>query len=561
MLQTSTIPIDEVITTDVCIVGSGPAGTTVARELVGQPFSVCIVESGGLLAGDRHDDLSGIETVTDFLQVKADARSRQFGGNARQWGISLPGSTLGVRNRPLDAIDFERREGVHDIGWPFAREALDPWYQRAHEALGMGRFAYDGADWADADHPCLPIGDPRVTTRMFQFCEARVVFEERWRELAAAQNVSLYLNATVLALETDESGGRVTRVRVAGPNGRPFSVDAKIVVLATGGLEDVQILLSSNDVHTRGIGNAHDLLGRFFMDHPIVAGGTLVPSDPSLFARTGLYDLRSVGGSFVMGLLALTDAAIRDEGLLNMSSVLFPRSRYCVPTAAKTSLRELLGGRALRDGTVGPHLRTLVSGRRDLADLLYAKVARPHEPLWYDFYQGGWSDDPVGNGPFHLFNVVHQTEQLPHPENRLSLSSSRDSLGRQRLKLDTQWRSAEIEGVRRSQEVFAEAIERSGIGRFMIASEEGRPVLTDGGTAHHMGTTRMHASPRNGVVDPECRVHGVPNLFIASSSVFPTAGYANPTLTIVALSIRIADRIKATLGPPITSGSAVMAAS
>lgn len=540
---------DDVIETDVCIVGAGPAGLTLAREFLGRDVRVCVLESGGLQPADPETaQLSEVETTGEFLQIKPDSRSRQFGGNSSSWGVDLPGGKLGLRHRPLDEVDFEKRDWIPHSGWPFNRDHLMPYYERAQRTFGMERFAYEACDWEDADHSRLPFGGDRITTRMFQFSLGKLFFDDYREEVRRSANVTAYLHATVVELETDDTGGTVTRVRVACSPEHQFWVRARYFVLATGGVEGAQLLLQSNRVNRQGLGNDHDLVGRFFMDHPMVYGGLFIPSSPRIFSQARLYDLRSVNGSYVMGTLGFTDEAMRREHLTNISASIFPRSKYYVRSPAKSALAQLLTLRAFKSHVALQQTKSMLTGVNELADLLYGRATRRPEPQWYNFFLGGWSTEQERrHETYHLFEVVHQTEQLPDPDNRVRLSDDRDRLGRQRVRVESRWRRADIEGIQRAQRVLAEEIARAGLGRFKIFRDGDRPLLGDGGTAHHMGTTRMHADPKQGVVDPACRVHGVANLFVASSSVFPTGGYANPTLTIAALAIRIADRLKVEL--------------
>lgn len=544
LIDARLLPANEVIETEVCVVGTGPAGLSLAREFLGQGFRVCLLESGGLEQADANiSSLAEVKTAGDFVQING--RHRQFGGNSNYWAIALGDGQIGLRHRPLDQVDFEQRDWIPYSGWPFNRDDLQPYYERAHATFQIGRFAYEGHDWEDAQHPQFPFVGDRVTTRMFQFSRSKVFFETYRELLRQAPNLTTYLHATVTQLETDETAGTITRAQVACLNGNRFSVAARFFVLAVGGVESAQLLLLSSQTQKQGLGNQHDLVGRFFMDHPLVYGGLLIPSDPQIFSKAGLYDLRSVDGSYVMGTLGLTDEVMRREKLVNISASLFPRSKYSVLLPAKNSLRSLLNLQAFRTGTALQHVKTVLTGMDGLANAVYGKLTRHPEPLWYNFFVGGWADQQViRQGLFHVFEVVHQTEQLPNPHNRAKLSDEMDLLGRRRILMETEWRQDDIDGIIRAQNVLAQEIARAGLGRFKIARHNNRPIMTNAGTAHHIGTTRMHVDPRQGVVDPNCKVHSVSNLFIASSAVFPTGGYANPTLTVVALSIRLADHIK-----------------
>lgn len=549
MIDARTLPADQVIRTEVCIIGSGPAGLTLAHEFAGQNFRVCLLESGGLELPDPGTaSLSEVETVGDFQQVMPDGRNRRFGGNSSYWGIRLDHEQLGLRHRPLDEVDFEQREWLPYSGWAFERSHLLPYYKRAHQVLKMGDFAYDPEDWEDAQTKRLPLIGDRVRTSMFRFSEAKTFFEDYRQEIDQAPNITTYLHANAVELETSETAQTVHRVRVACLTGNQFWVNAKIVILAAGAIANTHLLLNSDQVQSEGLGNSHDLVGRFFMDHPLILGGTFIPSKPQLFNETALYDLRRVNDTPVMGALSLADAAIRHEQVLNITAWLFPRPKRFQPSAAMSSLKDLIKLRGFKQGPKQAlsHLYDVVTGVGDIAGSVYDKVTRKPQPFWSNLSTGGWSHlQSRREKAYGVFEVLQMAEQAPHWDNRVTLNRNLDKLGRRQVQMQTHWHEEDIRSFKRGQQIIADELARAGLGQFVFDRDENdMPRVQSAGASHHMGTTRMHVDPKQGVVDANCRVHGVSNLYIASSSVFPTGGYANPTLTIVALSIRIADQVK-----------------
>ena len=135
--------------------------------------------------------------------------------------------------------------------------------------------------------------------------------------------------------------------------------------------------------------------------------------------------------------------------------------------------------------------------------------------------------------------VLLDLEQGPHPENRVVLSEQRDGLGQPRAVLHWRWREEDEARRQRIRVVLARELERTGAGRVQVEAE--RPL--EPSAHHHAGTTRMHDDPEEGVVDEQLRVHRKENLFVTGTSVFPTAGVANPTLTAIALTLRLGDRL------------------
>jgi choline dehydrogenase-like flavoprotein len=423
----------------VCIVGAGPAGVTIARELIGQNFRVCLLEGGGLEADEDTNALTQGETEGESFPPLQDMRHRQFGGMANLWYIQIAKKQIGLRYAPLDAIDFEKRDWVPHSGWPFDKSHLNPFYERAHKLCRLGSFDYEATAWEKIGSKRTKFESDKVTTSVFQFGPRDVFRDESRNELDKSPNVTTYLNANVTEIEADENQ-KVQRVHVATLAGNKFSVTAEVFILAAGGIENARILLNSKSHHENGIGNQHDIVGRYFMDHPLVVCGNLVPKSRSVFNSMALYDLRQVNNVPVMGKFTLTEGVIRREGLVNMSAMLFPRNdvpidhmqRSDATTSAKilfSSLRRRqMPKRALQ------HLRKVVTNVDDIASDLYKyKVKRPF--LQPDLGRGGWSYDTGNEERYTKFEVLSQTEQVPDPNNRVVLSDKLDKLGCRQPKL------------------------------------------------------------------------------------------------------------------------------
>jgi choline dehydrogenase-like flavoprotein len=561
LIDARRVPRDEVLETEVCIVGAGPAGITLARELIGQGFRVCLLETGGFEPDTAIQNLATAanEAIGDVYPAVVSTRYRQYGGTANTWDIDMGNGRRGVRYVPLDPIDFEKREGIPYSGWPITRADLDPYYDRAQTVCQAGPYDYDIETWADETTPPIAFKGDRVTTRLFQF-GPRDVFTQTYRsELVQSQNVTLCIYATALELESDELGKRVTRVRVGDLSGNRFWVAAQTVVLALGGLETARLLLLSNQVQQTGLGNSQDLVGRFLMDHPVVRSGILTPSNRQVIPSLSLYDTRWIKNTMVIAKPVLTETVMRQEQLLNINTAMFPRhsifqynvlrmlfpkgSRFRSP--AVNSAREF--AMSLKRGKLPDHplkrLSQLPTGMDDMIYYYWRKKPRIHYS--YGLNVGGWST--VADKKFGCLELFHVTEQAPDPANRVTLSDVRDPLGYRKLQVYWRWNDIDVRSTKRALEIFAEEFAQAGLGRLKLDLDQGVPQVFLPSTHHHMGTTRMHDNPKQGVVDANCQVHGMSNLFIASSSVFPTGGYANPTLTIIALAIRIADHIKTSM--------------
>ncbi|MEY4512992.1 MAG: hypothetical protein RLZZ450_5114 [Pseudomonadota bacterium] len=561
IFDSGSLPENRGVDADVCIIGSGPAGLTLARELGDRNLRVCLLESGSFeVATPLTRSLSELESTGDFVQVNPDQRNRRFGGNAGFWGVQLTHTSHGVRLIPFLPSDFDRREGVPYSGWPFSREYLDPYYARAQKLLGAGPYSYDVQNWATPEAPVLPLGK-NLQTAMFMFGNGDVLTQDYRRELERSETTTVYCSSNAVELETDDTGERVQRVLVATVEGGRFWVDAKFVLLAAGGVENAHLLLLSNKVHKKGLGNDNDLVGRFFMDHPIAHGGHIFLKDRKVFERSALYDKRNVGGVTGMGGILLSDDTVREQGLLNLTSWLFPRPMWAARPESMDALRRFARGKSFARGVTGAwsDFKSSLRGGRAVLDGAYNKLTRVPQPLWPNLADGGWAEKQTRkHRAFGVFEVLHLLEQAPDPENRVTLGEGLDVLGRRKAYLKSHWREIDQRGVDHGQQLLDQGLRAAGIGYFDADRRDGEMIWSSHGASHHIGTTRMAQSPRDGVVDDQGKVHGIKNLFVAGSATFPTGSSLNPTLTIVALAARLADRVRALLDDSLAVSSSAV---
>jgi choline dehydrogenase-like flavoprotein len=483
---------------DVCIVGAGPAGLTVARELAARGRRIVVLESGGRNPDPAAQALSEGTTSGDAYDGLAATRHRQAGGTAQVWNTSFD-EMVGAKYVPLDALDFEARPWWPLSGWPFDRSHLDPYYARAQRLCGLERESDRAEDWESAARPRFDLAPGRLTSGVYQIGPARAFTEVHLDEIRRSRHVLLCLNATAIALGYDRGTHRLVRVQAASVRGRRLQVRAGFFVLAAGGIENARLLLLARRFD--GLPDESAMVGRCFMEHPRDTSCRLVPADPGLFDRSGFYDVHRNAGDVVVGRLALTEQARRQEELPAVSVILQPLPRELRWLRAEALRRRLLGPR-----------------RRQPA---------------------GWASRSGGARRFGAFELLLNLEQAPDPDNRVTLDEARDPFELPRAALHWRWRSPDQDRLARIHALLGEELERHRLGRLEVTP--GRPV--DPNAHHHMGTTRMHRDPRHGVVDEHGRVHAVANLYVAGSSVFPTGGFANPTLTIVALSLRLAEHL------------------
>jgi len=347
--------------------------------------------------------------------------------------------------------------------------------------------------------------------------------------LAAAANIFLIHHATVTRLVTSPDSEWVQKVIACPRPGASITVTARAFVLATGGIENARMLLLAKYYKEGGLGNRHDLVGRYFMEKLSARGGVFVPRDPGLFRRAGFYASHIVDGTRVQGIVRLSDDTIRREQLNNAMLWLLavPRAFASEGVRSAVTLAKSLRRRPF-PGQAGGHLLNAVTGFGDIAATAFRYLRA------------------TDKAP-EVFLVAFQSEPTPLPESRVTLGRSRDALGMPLACLDWQIADRDRQSIRKLIDIFDTNVQEAGLGTIIRKFGDERPPAMIAGNFHHLGTTRMHVDPRQGVVDEHARVHETANLYVAGSSIFPTAGYANPTLTVVATSIKLADHLATVL--------------
>jgi choline dehydrogenase-like flavoprotein len=432
--------------------------------------------------------------------------------------------------RPLEALDFERRDWCDAGGWPFGLDELRPYYARAHDICGLAPFDYNPEHWAAVlgSDTILP-RDPSFSNEIFHIQIQN--FGRRYRErLERSKNIDLVLHAPVTRARME--GADCTAVEIRTLDGYDLAIRADRFVLAAGGVENPRLLLLSADQPAGAPGNAGGLVGRYFTDHAFVDPGTLVLRAPD---SLGFYRARPVapgpGASSVRGVLSLRREVAERERLMHAALYFHPRyeAHRVFDTAEVKALQTLWNKVKQRavPGAAWPYVRRAVSAPQRLAVALARKLA-------------------IGHGPARRWRMRGAFETGFRSDNRVSLSDERDRLGRRRVRIEWQIGDADVENIRRVIQLFDQAVRKADVGHLERAFPDSpaawRQALEP--AMHHMGSTRLHVSPGHGVVDENCRVHGTSNLFVTGSSVFPSGGYANPTLTIVALAARLGDHLK-----------------
>ncbi len=515
-LQTENVPPQ--FKCDVCIVGSGAAGLTLATEFLSTSLNVLVVESGGMDHEPLTQALYDIDVSGLPHPGSTEGRFRICGGSTTRWG----GQAL-----PLMASDFEQRDWVAHSGWPISWKEVADYYPRACRFLLVDEMNLDADLFAHLRTRPPAFEEEKLWYHFSRWSPKPNIREHYMQALRRAERCTLMLHANVVDIVLNENLDRVQTIEVSSLQRQKTRIEARKFVLCSGGIETARLLLAANRQVPTGIGNEHDLVGRFFQDHPSAMVGWLAPRNANqaqalfnLFHKNGLkYSVRCTA----------TSAWQREHRTLNasMGITFIPHD---------SALQDF------KDAYVALSRQQLTA---DVWRKLFHVATHPSamiSPTWH-FLVRGRSFTPKAR-----FRIGITSEQEPNPESRITLSQRIDPLGMRRTNVHWQPTDLTRHSLLQFAQLLSEQFQRAGIGEIELD-----PWMKDNGARwkehitdqfHHMGTTRMADSPKAGVVDRNCCVHGVENLYIGSSAVFPTSGHSNPTLTIIALCLRMADQMK-----------------
>lgn len=543
------VPRGSTLTADVCVVGGGAAGITLALSLSGRGLSVLLLE-----AGERTNDK---RAQAHYEGEVADERMHSPVHRYRLRGLGGSTSLWGGRCMPYDPIDFEERAWVPHSGWPISYEGLQPYYARANAWCEAGRFAYDARTALPSAPPMFEGFDSEIVrTHGLERFSCPTDFGRRYRKrLEVAPDVRVLSGAHCTSIRLQPDASLVRSLDVATLNGNRFHLTARAVVLATGGLETARLLLHSADVAPQGVGNHNDVVGRYYQCH--IAGniGSLVVHGPVTNVAHG-YEI-SPEGVYCRRRMAIDAAQQRRHGLLNSVARLhFPK--ITDPVHRNGVLSGLVLAKSFISYEYGKRLRDASMTAEQMAQHFWNIVRDPVDTTaflahWVRHRTLAARKFPsvILRNRTNRFSLEFQSEQQPLASSRVTLSPEVDALGMRKLRVDWRYCLSDIESADRTLQLISAEVARTGVGRFDYQPENLEEDLMRYGAygGHHIGTTRMGTDPRNSVVDADCRLHSVQNLYVAGSAVFPTSSQANPTLTIVALALRLADRLTQKLQP------------
>ena len=550
-----------VVQADLVIVGGGPVGLTIARACARKGRRILVLESGDLEENDEHELLNAVESAGAQTPEQIAKRRSQHGVNAKFW--SHENQPFGVRCRALGGstnawagksaafspIDFEKRDWLDLPGWPISYAQMLPYIDRAIQALEL----------CPVD-PKTRFSRAQLHSFYWQFARSRINHIDAMRfgqEIQRDTNleIEIVLDATVTRINLDASGNHFQSLNVASTRGQSITVQAGICVLAASCIENARLLLASDDIAPNGIGNRYDQVGRNLIDH---IGCEIAKANKTNFNKIWRdFGFTTVGHGkkshlFMHGLV-LSPEVQKQEKLTHAAIYFLPRLAQDDPWRA---LKRLL---ARKSKNTFSDVSTIVRGVKYIVIGAAQQImVRPSFPaalrnfivnLVIRLSPNFVAEEFLSQGLPRKINGVSAeaiSEQLPHPDSRISLSDQRDRFGVRLALVNWRIHPVEISSVIRLAKLVQQNLADAGYGDLELAdwiAEDApeRAVIVDMG--HTLGATRMSATPEQGVVDTECQVHGVSGLYVAGGSVFPTSGHANPTLMMLALAARLSDHI------------------
>jgi choline dehydrogenase-like flavoprotein len=536
---------------EVCIIGAGAAGITLAVELGRAGVDVLLVTGGGRRYSEKDQDFY---RGTDETGIPLErSRIRRFGGTTSVWG---------GRCIPFDPIDFEERDFVPHSGWPIEWEELQPYYRRSQDHLDIGsKFSFEVSDLLPDGQPDLIGGfrDEILKTNRVERWSLPTDLGKKYKdELNALGNVRVLMDSHLVGAELSEDSTEIYRLVCKTDGRRTFECHASRYVFAMGGLETTRHLLQLPKGASNEIGHQSDLLGRFFMTH--FSGAIAeISFDPSIDV-VNEYEI-DVDGVYCRRRLQISASAQKKFRLLNFAAFLHDPplhdARHGSPVLSLLFLAKGFRGVSLRipaEYSVElayrrfavrdylPHLRNIIIGvptlLRAAPGLIYKRLIRRRK-----------LPSVIVKKTSNRFTLYYHVEHAPNPDSRITLSDDLDAHGLRRLHVSMRYSDLDVDSILKAHELIKQRVEEAGIGTLEYLTDNPRQHVARqiGFGGHQLGTTRMATTPDEGVVDVNGRVFGIHNLYVCGPSVFVTGSHANPVLTIVAMAIRLADHLQTDL--------------
>ena len=508
---------------DVCILGGGVAGIVLANELSSNNRSIIVLDSGSESYEQQTQDLYKAESKPDIFPSPSVSRLRFLGGSSNHWENSV---------ERFDPIDFKKREWIPHSGWPINYEQVEKYYPSAEQYCGVGKEGFDLKHWEDklnfkdvfSDSEILDTAISKSASPPTRF------FQKYGKKLINESSIKVLKNANVTDIDFDNEKQSISSVTFRSFNKPECKVKAKIFIMCFGGIENARMLLTFNEKYNNNLGNQFDNVGRYFMEHPTIRAAHFYPLRNKLDKiYSGILD----GSHYIHGRFKLKESTLYKHRTNNLRLYFREKSRLDLSHGISSShiITDSLKKKEIPDD-FGTHLVNVIKDIDLISDTFLRKK-----------FDTSIIDDA---DEFSGYQIVSMIEQTPDANNRITLGNTRDALNIKKLKIDFRITKTDKENAWRSLELLSKDPTLQSFGRIRLLKKRESRIWTSqlGFGHHHMGTTRMSHTIKNGVVDPSSKIFGTKNFYIAGCSVFPTGGHVPPTLTIIAMAIKLADELK-----------------
>jgi choline dehydrogenase-like flavoprotein len=538
---------------DIAVVGSGPAGIVLALELTKSGYEVALIESGRLNFSEATQKL-GEASLFDpqFHAPMTECTRRQLGGTSIIWG---------GRCLPYDPIDFDQRSYIPHSDWPVTYSEIAGYFQRACEYFFCGKSEFNINNIPNIEQKSLVPGlpDEDVLTSSLERWSLPTNFgKEYFNDLQKSEKIKVIYGLTCTEIETNEKGDQVEVIHGKTLGGKTIHVKCPKYVLAGGAVNTTRLLLASDRRHAGGIGNHSGLLGKFYMGH--ISGDIAVVHFTTLPKDTIYGFDRDQDNIYVRRRFSFTREFLNENQLPNIVAWLGspkfgdPSHKNGILSSAYLALNLPI----LKNYLTSTAMRKAAIGKEDQG-IYWAHVLN----VLKDFKQALTFVPTFGYGRYiakrkipalfvysgaNEYPLHYHSEQVPNINSTVTLSDERDEIGMRRLNIDLQFSQQDVDGVIKAHQYWDQYLRKHNCGylKYVANDLQGSVWQQAGDGFHQVGTTRMSEHPSDGVVGTNCNIHGLDNLFVASSSIFVTSGQANSTFMIVAFALRLADHLKKT---------------
>lgn len=509
---------------DFCILGGGVAGVVLANELLkNSDKNIIVLESGGEFFDERTQELYKANSIPPFFPDTTVSRLRMLGGSSNHWENSI---------ERFSPIDFEKREWISDSGWPIEYADLVKHYPAAEQYCNVQNGEYDFSFWnqyikstdifENSPHFSTVVSkSPNYPTQFF---------EDHGSKLVESPKVKIVQNANVIDIAYSDLDEHVESVTFRTFSETRHMVRATTFIMCFGGIENARMLLTFNERYENKLGNQNDNVGRYFMEHPTIRAAQLIPFKEKLVGQ--FYEGAQIGDIHIRGRAYLNDEAQRQYQTNNLRAYFIKQSKLILSDGVSSS--HIIAD-SLTDGEVpedfGGHLLNTLKDIDHIAESFFKKKL----------------DTSVFDSVHELggYQILAMIEQTPDRNNRITLSNSKDSLGIKSVDIKFHVTQEDKNWAWKTLTLLSQDPGIQSVGRLRLLKERESRIWESqlGYGQHHIGTTKMGNTSQNGVVDSSLKVFGTKNFYISGSSVFPTGSHVPPTLTIVALSIKLAQEL------------------